>query len=224
MGEHHGSPTGTGSDPTWGQTPPGVRPHQGVRPRLGSDTAERRSAAAPGATAPTTPGRAEPDRFRAMRRRPMAGHPAVNRTTLVRPQPSQSRRVGRRARAGRSHGTARLAPRARRSFLGRLTAGSSALNRRMRGSNPARGARCERTRTWRPSGFQRRRRGFDSFRPCFTPRSSSRPGCRSLTPVTRVRIPLGALIDATVVSGRKHTALPAPRTGFDPRRSLSRGS
>ena len=28
-----------------------------------------------------------------------------------------------------------------------------------------------RTRTWRPSGFQRRRRGFDSFRPC-----STRPG------------------------------------------------
>jgi hypothetical protein len=53
------------------------------------------------------------------------------------------------------------------------------------------------------------------------PRSSSRPGCRSLTPVTRVRVPLGALLDATVVSGRKHTALPAPQTGFDPRRSLS---
>jgi hypothetical protein len=53
-----------------------------------------------------------------------------------------------------------------------------------------------------------------------TPRSSSRPGCRSLTPVTRVRTPLGALLDATVVSGRKHTALPAPRTGFESRRSL----
>ena len=37
----------------------------------------------------------------------------------------------------------------------------------------------------------------------YTPRSSSRPGCRSLTPVTRVRTPLGALLDATVVSGRK---------------------
>ena len=56
-----------------------------------------------------------------------------------------------------------------------------------------------------------------------TPRSSSRPGCRSLTPVTRVRTPLGALLDATVVSGRKHTALPAPRTGFESRRSLSMG-
>ena len=111
-------------------------------------------------------------------------------------------------------------PSRRSSFLGRLTAGSSALNRRMRGSNPARGARFIRTRTWRPCGLQHRRRGFDSFRPCFTPRSSSRPGCRSLTPVTRVRTPLGALIDATVVSGRKHTALPAPQTGFDPRRSL----
>ena len=32
-------------------------------------------------------------------------------------------------------------PSRRSSFLGRLTAGSSALNRRMRGSNPARGAR-----------------------------------------------------------------------------------
>ena len=56
-----------------------------------------------------------------------------------------------------------------------------------------------------------------------TPRSSSRPGCRSLTPVTRVRTPLGALLDATVVSGRKHTALPALRTGFESRRSLSMG-
>ena len=56
-----------------------------------------------------------------------------------------------------------------------------------------------------------------------TPRSSSRPGCRSLTPVTRVRTPLGALLDATVVSGRKHTALPALRTGFESRRSLSLG-
>lgn len=45
-----------------------------------------------------------------------AGRPAVTRGTLVRPQPSQL------------------------PFLGRLTAGSSALNRRMRGSNPARGA------------------------------------------------------------------------------------
>ena len=57
-----------------------------------------------------------------------------------------------------------------------------------------------------------------------TPRSSSRPGCRSLTPVTRVRTPLGALLDATVVSGRKHTALPALRTGFESRRSLSHGA
>ncbi len=56
-----------------------------------------------------------------------------------------------------------------------------------------------------------------------TPRSSSRPGSRSLTPVTRVRAPLGALLDATVVSGRKHTALPALRTGFESRRSLFSG-
>jgi hypothetical protein len=32
---------------------------------------------------------------------------------------------------------------------------------------------CTRTRPWRPRGLQIRRRGFDSFRPCLTPRSSS---------------------------------------------------
>ena len=77
-----------------------------------------------------------------------AGRPAVTRGTLVRPQPSQL------------------------PFLGRLTAGSSALNRRMRGSNPARGART-RTRHGVHSVSKTEARGFDSFRPCS--RSASRP-------------------------------------------------
>ena len=57
-----------------------------------------------------------------------------------------------------------------------------------------------------------------------TPRSSSRPGSRSLTPVTRVRTPLGALSMRPWCQGRKHTALPALRTGFESRRSLSHGA
>ena len=114
-------------------------------------------------------------------------------------------------------------PSRRSSFLGRLTAGSSALNRRMRGSNPARGAHLtdEDMASMRSPTPPERVRFLPSV--LYTPRSSSRPGCRSLTPVTRVRTPLGALLDATVVSGRKHTALPALRTGFESRRSLSMG-
>jgi hypothetical protein len=98
-----------------------------------------------------------------------------------------------------------------------------------------------RTRTWRPSGFQHRRRGFDSFRPCSSagwvrhrmlwepwgsptsmPRSSSRTGCRSLTPVMRVRVPPGVSMRPWCQC-RKHAALPAPQTGFESRRSLFAG-
>ena len=76
-----------------------------------------------------------------VRRRPMAGRPAVTRRTLVRPQPSQ---CFPRSSNGRIFGSepkdAWFESRPRSSII--------------------------RTRTWRPSGFQHRRRGFDSFRPC----------------------------------------------------------
>ena len=51
-----------------------------------------------------------------------------------------------------------------------------------------------RTRTWHPLGLQNRSQRV-RFLPSVlhTPRSSSRTGCRSLTPATRVRSPLGAL-------------------------------
>ena len=82
----------------------------------------------------------------AMRRRSMAGRPAVTRTTLVRPQPSQ------------------LIP---RSSNGRIF-GSEPKDAWFE-SRPR--SWILRTRTWRPRGLQHRRRGFDSFRPC-----STRPG------------------------------------------------
>jgi hypothetical protein len=79
------------------------------------------------------------------------------------------------------------------TFLGRLTAGSSALNRRMRGSNPARGAHV-RTRPWRPGGLQPRagEGSIPSVR-ASGPGLLVDRGCRPLKPATRVRIPLGAL-------------------------------
>ena len=75
-----------------------------------------------------------------------AGRPAVTRTTLVRPQPSQ------------------LIP---RSSNGRIF-GSEPKDAWFE-SRPR--SWILRTRTWRPRGLQHRRRGFDSFRPC-----STRPG------------------------------------------------
>lgn len=139
-----------------------------------------------------------------MRRRSMAGHPAVTRTTLVRPQPSQLRS----------------------SFLGRLTAGSSALNRRMRGSNPARGARRGSPTCGRGHGVQAVSNAvgegsIPSVR-AYMPRSSSRTGCRSLTPVMRVRVPPGVSMRPWCQC-RKHAALPASQTGFESRRSLFTG-
>ncbi len=108
---------------------------------------------------------------------------------LVRPQPSQLAPPAAPA-PGRW--------RERSSFLGRLTAGSSALNRRMRGSNPARGARTYgRGHGVHAVSNTAGEGSIPSVRAL--PRSSSRPGCRPLKPVTRVRIPLGAL-HATVVS------------------------
>jgi hypothetical protein len=105
------------------------------------------------------------------------------------------------------------------SFLGRLTAGSSALNRRMRGSNPARGALL-RTRPWRPGGLQPRagEGSIPSVR-ASSPGLLADRGCRPLKPAARVRIPLGALCcdDAAVVStaacGR---AMPAVRVRTPP--------
>jgi hypothetical protein len=146
----------------------------------------------------STRGDRQRSQLRAMRRRSMAGRPAVTRRTLVRPQPSQLRN----------------------SFLGRLTAGSSALNRRMRGSNPARGALI-RTRPWRPGGLQPRagEGSIPSVR-------ASRPGlladrgCRPLKPATRVRIPLGAFPPTRPWCQRQHTGVPCLRCGFDPRRPL----
>ena len=106
-------------------------------------------------------------------------------------------------------------------LLGRLTAGSSALNRRMRGSNPARGALL-RTRPWRPGGLQPRagEGSIPSVR-------ASRPGllvdrgCRPLKPATRVRIPLGALTTRPWCQ-RQHAGVPCLRCGFEPRRPLQR--
>ncbi len=199
-----------------------------------------------------------------MRRRPMGGHPAVNRTTLVRPQPSQ---LVPRSSNGRIFGSepkdARFESRPRSSTCGNpwvpprappsaLCARSPPVDLRPRclaqrstRGRPGTSPTHLRTRTWCPSGLQHRRRGFDSFRPCstcrrglvsddpndppcrspmrpaagiagrearrgsahartgrrgpwrttgspmFVPRSSSRTGCRSLTPVMRVRVPPG---------------------------------
>jgi hypothetical protein len=128
-----------------------------------------------------------------------AGRPAVTRRMLVRPRPSQLS--------------------AQPSFLGRLTAGSSALNRRMRGSNPARGALL-RTRPWWPGGLQPRagEGSIPSVR-ASSPGLLVDRGCQPLKPATRVRIPLGALRgdDAAVVStaacGR---AMPAVRVRTPP--------
>ena len=153
--------TVVGSIPTWGSLPPrsptsaeasGSDPDQSwfESTRGDSMTAPLTVRGPPGRRSrPLAAGRAAsaPPRSRnPMRRRSMAGHPAVNRTTLVRPQPSQ---LIPRSSNGRIFGSepkdAWFESRPRSSIL--------------------------RTRTWRPCGLQHRRRGFDSFRPC-----STRPG------------------------------------------------
>ena len=130
-----------------------------------------------------------------MRRRSMAGHPAVTRTTLVRPQPSQ------------------LVP---RSSNGRIF-GSEPKDAWFESRPRSSGHTDEDMASKR---FPTPREKVRFLPSVLTPRSSSRPGCRSLTPVTRVRAPLGACSMRPWCQCRRHTALPAPQTGFESRRSL----
>jgi hypothetical protein len=111
-----------------------------------------------------------------MRRRSTAGRPVVTRRMLVRAQPSQLSLRPARGRSQPCNDQLRGRLRAR-SFLGRLTAGSSALNRRMRGSNPARGA-----------SYGRDMASARSPKPL---PEGSIPSVRALAPPGRARLPAG---------------------------------
>ena len=76
-----------------------------------------------------------------------------------------------------------------------------------------------RTRPWRPRGLQPRRRRFDSFRPCFTPRSSSGSRMPASQAGRRGFESRSGLSRGRGVNG-EHAGVPCLRCGFDPRRPL----